>query len=68
MNPKDLKRWIAQRQRQQNAEWLKDNLELKFFKYHEFHVFSFSLKSHISGLILVFDPFDTSPFVYLNLN
>ncbi len=44
------------------------NLELEYFKYHEFPVFSFSLKSHISGLILVFDPFDTSSFVYLNLN
>ena len=44
------------------------NLELEYFNYHNFPVFSFSLKSHISGLILVFDPFDTTPFVYLNLN
>lgn len=34
----------------------------------QFPVFSFSLKSHYSGLILVFDPYDTTPFVYLNLN
>lgn len=45
-----------------------ESLERVYFKYHEFPVFSFSLRSHISGLILVFDPYDTSPFVYLNLN
>ncbi len=43
--------------------------EMEYLKYHEFPVFSFSLRSHISGLILIFDPYDdTTPFVYLNLN